>query len=54
MRENGLYSVVLKKYKRYSNMKNLSRYADNIVDRKFAAEEPNKIWVSDITYIKTD
>lgn len=54
MRENGLYSVVLKKYKPYSNMKNLSRYADNIVDRKFAAEEPNKIWVSDITYIKTD
>lgn len=53
MRENGLYSITQKKFRPYSYKKILSRYADNIVDRKFSVEEPNKIWVSDITYIKT-
>ena len=53
MRENGFYSVVLKKYKPYSIKKILSRYAENIVNQNFTTNEPNQIWVSDITYIKT-
>jgi transposase InsO family protein len=28
--------------------------ADNILDQQFEVSEPNKVWVSDITYIPTD
>lgn len=54
MRENGLYSIIQKKFRPYPNKKILSRYADNILDRNFDIEVPNKVWVSDITYIKTE
>lgn len=53
MRENGMYSVIQKKFRPYSNQKSMHRYTDNIVDRDFNVTVPNKIWVSDITYIKT-
>ncbi|XMB71875.1 IS3 family transposase [Mycoplasmatota bacterium WC30] len=53
MRQNGFYSVVNKKYKAYSNKKLNGRYAADIINQNFDVETPNKIWVSDITYIKT-
>jgi putative transposase len=27
--------------------------APDLVDRKFAVEEPNRLWVADITYVPT-
>ena len=33
--------------------KTLERVAPNHLDQKFIVEEPNKVWVSDITYIAT-
>jgi transposase InsO family protein len=53
MRQNGFYSVVKKKYRAYSHKKASGRFADDILKQKFKVEEPNKVWVSDITYIKT-
>ncbi|MBI9008515.1 MAG: IS3 family transposase [Tenericutes bacterium] len=53
MRQNGFYSIVNKKYKAYSNKKLNGRYAADIIKQNFKVEIPNKIWVSDITYIKT-
>ena len=29
-------------------------YSPNIVDRNFATKQPNRIWVGDITYVRTD
>ena len=53
MSQNGFYSVVKKKYRAYSHKKTSGRFADDILKQKFKVKEPNKVWVSDITYIKT-
>ncbi len=53
MRQTGLYSVIKKKYRAYSHKKSSGRYATDLIEQKFEVEKPNKIWVSDITYIKT-
>lgn len=53
MRQNGLYSVIRKKYKAYSYKKLNTRYSEDLIRQNFRPEEPNKIWVSDITYVKT-
>ena len=52
MRQLGIRSVICKKFRKRS------READkcerpNLLNRRFHAEKPNKIWLSDITYIKT-
>ncbi|MFR9546787.1 MAG: IS3 family transposase [Rikenellaceae bacterium] len=53
MRELGIKSVLAKKFKvcttdsRHSN-----NIAENLLEREFTVLEPNKVWVSDITYIR--
>jgi putative transposase len=54
MRENGIKSKVVKKYKATTNSKHNYPVAENILNREFHAEKPNQKWVSDITYIATD
>ena len=54
MRENGLKSKVVKKYKATTNSKHNLPVAENILNREFTATQRNQKWVSDITYIKTD
>jgi transposase InsO family protein len=54
MRENGLKSKVVKKYKATTNSKHSLPVAENILNRDFTAEKPNQKWVSDITYVPTD
>ena len=34
--------------------KDLSRIAPNLVNQNFTVTEENKVWVTDITYIKTE
>ncbi len=54
MKENGLKSKVVKKYKATTNSNHNLPVAENILNRDFTAEKPNQKWVSDITYVPTD
>ena len=53
MRELGIKSVLTKKFKVCTtDSKHNNHIADNLLDRKFSIQEPNRVWVSDITYIR--
>lgn len=54
MREKGLRSKVVKKYKATTNSKHNLPVAENLLNREFFASCPNEKWVSDITYVWTD
>lgn len=53
MKQLGIRSIVIRKFKHYSQR--ISRFGtyDNLVNRQFSASKPNQIWLSDITYIHT-
>lgn len=53
MRNQGLYSITKRKFKVTTNSKNTIFAAPDLVKREFKPLAPNKIWVSDITYIQT-
>ncbi|MFI3293996.1 MAG: IS3 family transposase [Rikenellaceae bacterium] len=53
MREMGIKSLLTKKFKVCTtDSKHNNHIADNLLDRGFTVLEPNKVWVSDITYIR--
>lgn len=54
MRQMGLYSVKLRKYKVTTDSNHNHYVAPNILNREFTVKEPAKAWVSDITYIQTN
>lgn len=54
MRENGLYSVVVKKFKPYKPGKSDGMYAQNLLQRNFTPVGLNQYWCGDITYIRTN
>lgn len=54
MREKGLKSKTVKKYKATTNSRHNLPVAENLLNRDFSANRPNEKWVSDITYIATD
>jgi putative transposase len=54
MRELGLESRVRKRFTPTTTQTDpTKRPAENTLDRDFAAEAPNRKWVTDITYLKT-
>lgn len=53
MRLKSLRARTKKKFKITTDSKHGHPVADNIVARNFIIEEPNRIWVSDITYLWT-
>lgn len=53
MREAGLRSKTVKKFKATTQSKHSLPVADNLLERNFTTLAPNKVWVSDITYIWT-
>ena len=53
MRELGLLGVSRRKSVRTTRRDPAARPAPDLVDRNFAASEPNQLWVADITYIPT-
>ena len=54
MKENGLYAVYRLKFKKATtNSNHKMPVSSNLLKRNFRVEKPNKVWVSDITYIKT-
>jgi putative transposase len=54
MKDMGLRSRTVTKYKATTNSKHSQPVYDNVLDRQFDVEAPNQAWVADITYIATE
>ena len=54
MRQNGIRAKRAKKFKVTTDSRHSEPVADNILARGFKVCEPDKVWVSDITYVWTD
>ena len=50
----GIRCKQTKKFKATTDSKHKLPVADNTLEQNFKANAPNKIWVSDVTYIPTD
>jgi len=53
MKELGLIARAKRKFKVTTDSKHDKPVAENVLDRDFTAESPNRKWVGDITYIRT-
>ena len=53
MREAGLRTTWKRKFVSTTDSKHTLPVAENVLDRQFKVAEPNRAWVSDITYIRT-
>src|SRR5205085_5149226 len=53
MRVNGILGKQKKKFRVTTDSKHPFPVADNLLKRKFSVKEPDRFWVSDITYIWT-
>jgi putative transposase len=54
MKANGIYSIRPRKFKATTISKHNLPVAENLLNQNFSVSEPNKVWVSDISYIATD
>jgi putative transposase len=52
MRRAGLKSKTGKKFKVTTDSEHNYPVADNLLNRNFSVDEPNKAWVGDITYMQ--
>ncbi len=50
----GIRCKQVKKFKATADSAHSLPVADNLLNQRFEAETPNRIWVSDLTYISTD
>ena len=53
MQKAGIQSIIRKKYVITTDSKHRFPIANNLLDRNFKVGEIGKVWVSDITYIRT-
>ena len=53
MVEDGLRAVTLRRFRRTTNSDHDDPVAENLLDRQFGPEAPNRAWVGDITSIWT-
>jgi putative transposase len=53
MKQNGIRSVHAKKFKVTTNSNHDYPIMENLLDRNFKASERARVWVSDITYVRT-
>jgi transposase InsO family protein len=53
MREAGLRSKIRRKYRVTTDSKHHFPVAPNLLERNFTTKAPDKVWVSDITYLAT-
>jgi len=53
MKKNDIVSIHKNKFISTTNSKHNLPVAPNVLNRKFYADEPNQVWVADITYIPT-
>lgn len=54
MRENGIRAKTKRKYKVTTDSKHNHPVAENLLEQNFQTSSPNKVWLSDITYIWTN
>jgi putative transposase len=53
MRLHGIAAKMKRRFKITTHSRHNLPVAENLVNRQFAVDRPNKIWLSDITYIQT-
>ena len=53
MKQNGIKAKTKRKFKATTQYKHDGLVADNLLQQRFSAQKANKIWVSDITFIRT-
>ena len=53
MRQHEIMAKMTIRFRRLTKAGKRSPAADNVLDRRFAVSDPNRVWASDITYIKT-
>lgn len=53
MKDNNIRSKTRKKFKVTTNSMHNNPVHENVLNRKFVVNKKNKVWVSDITYIRT-
>lgn len=53
LRKLGLRSKISRKYKHTTDSNHRLPTAPNLLDRQFTVTRPNKVWTTDITYIRT-
>lgn len=53
MRENGIVGRRRPRFRKTTDSNHTLPVADNVLDREFYADEPDRAWVADITYIWT-
>jgi transposase InsO family protein len=53
MRKSGLRSKIRRKYRVTTDSKHHFAVSPNVLKRNFTAPAPDKVWVSDITYLAT-
>ncbi len=53
MRRHGIASKAKRRFRVTTDSKNTHSPAENVLDRQFVQDEPNRVWLADITYIWT-
>mgnify|MGYP000877074237 CR=1 FL=1 len=53
-RKNRIYSVRKRKFKATTNSNHNLPVAENLLNQDFNVDSPNKVWVTDISYINTE
>ena len=51
--ENDIYAKTKRKFKHTTDSNHKLPVAENLLNRQFMQNEPNRVWVSDITYVPT-
>lgn len=51
---HGLYSIRRRKFKATTNSRHNYPAAPNLLRQNFYVDAPNRVWVTDITYVRTD
>ena len=54
MQDNNIRAKRSRKFKATTNSRHNLPVAENLLNREFEVTRPNSVWVSDITYIRTD
>jgi transposase InsO family protein len=54
MRENGIQARRKRRYRRTTDSNHPNPIAPNVLERNFAPDAPNEVWVTDVTYVWTD
>jgi putative transposase len=54
MREEGIQARQKRRFRRTTDSNHRLPIAPNVLEREFTTEAPNRVWVTDVTYIATD